>query len=213
MADLNASRPVPAARGLTVALALQAALAMTGAAPAAAAPAKTQAIDIVAQSLDSSLDTVVFHKVRVTQGTMSISADQGQGTGRNNKVDFDDSVWVFRGNVKITLDQGLLSAEEARITFYKQQLQKAVASGNPAVFEDRVQKTGKEAHGRAETIEYDAARNVVTLLTNAWLSDGQREISGDSLKYNLLARSIVAEGAEPNSQHVHIVVPPPPPRP
>lgn len=182
-------------------------------ATAAATPSKQLPIDLVAQSLDSTMDNVVFHKVKITQGTMSISADQGQGTRRNNSVDFDNSLWVFRGNVRITLQQGQLSADDAQITFYRQQLAKAVATGNPAVFEDRVEKTGKVAHGHADSIDYDGAKGIVTLVRNAWLSDGQSEIRGDSLKYNLLARSIVAEGAEPNSQHVHIVVPPPPPKP
>ena len=51
------------------------------------------------------------------------------------------------------------------------------------------------------------------LLKNAWLSDGQNEIRGESLKYNLLAQSIVAEAAEQNSQRVHIIITPPPAKP
>jgi lipopolysaccharide transport protein LptA len=179
----------------------------------AAVPAKQQAIVLDAQSADATSDNVVFRKVKITQGDMSISADQGQGTRKNDNVDFDDSVWVFRGNVKITLAQGQLTSEDAQITFYRQLLSRAVATGNPAVFEDHDQKTGKEAHGRAAVIDYDAAKGIVTLQKNAWLSDGQYDLSGDSLKYNVTARSIVAEGADANSQRVHIVVTPPPPKP
>ncbi|MGA2187296.1 MAG: lipopolysaccharide transport periplasmic protein LptA [Steroidobacteraceae bacterium] len=185
----------------------------------AAAPAKQQTIVLDAQSFDYTVDNMVFHKVKITQGDMSISADQGQGTRQGEgsrpsaNVDFDNSLWVFHGNVKITMDQGQVGSDEAQITFYRQQLSKAVATGNPAVFEDRVEKTGKLAHGHADTIDYDAGKGIVTLLNNAWLNDGQSEIRGDSVKYNLVARSIVAEGTEPDSQRVHIVITPPPSKP
>jgi len=72
--------------------------------------------------------------------------DQAQATG----LDFENSHWVFRGNVKITMvDQGQLTSDEAEITFVKKLLSKAIVNGNPAVFEQRLAKTGKLAHGRA----------------------------------------------------------------
>ena len=117
---------------------------------------------------------------------------------------------MFRGNVKITMDQGQLTADDAQINFTKKLLAKAVANGKPAEFEQRIAKTGKIAQGHADTIDYDAAKGIVRLLKNAWLSDGQNEIRGESLKYNVLAQSIVAEAAEQGSQRVHIIITPPP---
>jgi lipopolysaccharide export system protein LptA len=179
----------------------------------AAATRPQQSIVLDAQSLDGSFDNVVFRKVRITQGGMSIAADQGQGTSKSKNVDFDNSLWVFRGNVKINVDQGQLTSDEAQITFYKQQLTKAVANGNPAAFEERVMKSGKLAHGTADSIDYDAGKGIVSLLNNAYLSDGQIEVRGGTLKYNLLSQTIVAEPTDQGSQRVHIVVPPPPPKP
>jgi len=57
------------------------------------------------------------------------------------------------------------------------------------------------------------AKGVVRLSKNAWLSDGQNEIRGESLKYNVLAQNIVAEGSEQGSQRVHIIITPPNPKP
>src|SRR3981081_3415201 len=73
----------------------------------------------------------------------------------------------------------------------------------------RMAKTGKLAQGRADTIDYDVTKGVVHLSKNAWLSDGQNEIRGESLKYNVLAQSIVAEASEQGSQRVHIIITPP----
>ena len=170
-----------------------------------------QSISLDAQSseLDYKNNNLVFRKVRIAQGNMSVTADQAQATG----LDFENSRWVFRGNVKIAMDKGLLTSDEADVTFVKKLLSKAVANGNPAAFEQPIEKTGKLARGRADSIDYDVTKGVVHLSKNAWLSDGEREIQGESLKYNVLAQTIVAEAAEQGSQRVHIIITPPPPKP
>jgi lipopolysaccharide export system protein LptA len=180
----------------------------------AAAPAP-QAISLDAQSseLDLRTNNVLFRKVRIAQGSMSVSADQGQATKQATGLDFDNSLWVFRGNVKITMNDGLLSSDDAEINFAKKSLAKAVANGKPASFEQKVEKTGKIAHGHADSIDYDADKGMVRLSKNAYLSDGQTEIRGELLRYNVLAQSIVAEASEQNSQRVHIIITPPPGKP
>jgi lipopolysaccharide transport protein LptA len=173
-----------------------------------AAHVEQQAILIEAQSseMDFKNNNLIYRKVRITQGTMSVAADQAQGSG----LDFDNSHWVFRGNVKIAMQQGLLTSDEADITFTNKLLSKAVVNGKPAAFEQRLAKTGKLAQGHADSIDYDVIKGVVHFSKNAWLSDGQNEIRGESLKYNVLAESVVAEAAEQASQRVHIIITPPP---
>jgi lipopolysaccharide transport protein LptA len=182
---------------------------------AAAQPPVQQTIDLVAQSseLDLRNDNALFRKVRIAQGATTVTADLGSATKQATGLNFDNSLWVFRGNVRITMDDGELTSDDAEINFAKKALAKAVVNGKPAAFEQRVAKTGKVAHGRADTIDYDAHKGVVRLSKNAWLSDGQTEIRGESLKYDVLAQSIVAEGAEQGSQRVHIVITPPPSKP
>jgi lipopolysaccharide transport protein LptA len=177
------------------------------AAAAFAAKVEPQTILLEAQSFEMDLKTnnLIYRKVHISQGNMSVSADQAQGTGLN----FEDSHWVFRGNVKITMDQGLLTSDEAEITFDKKLLSKAIVNGKPAAFEQRIAKTGKLAKGHADSIDYDVTKGVVHLSKNAWLSDGEREILGESLKYNVLTQTIAAEASEQASQRVHIIITPP----
>jgi lipopolysaccharide transport protein LptA len=180
----------------------------------AATPAQQPiALDAQSSELDLRSNNVLFRKVHIAQGAMTVSADLGQATKQATGLDFDNSLWVFRGNVKITMDQGQLASDDAEINFARKSLSKAVVNGKPASFEERVAKTGKIAHGRADTIDYDASQGIVRLSKNAWLSDGSTEIRGESLKYNVLAQSIVAEGSEQGSQRVHIVITPPPSKP
>jgi lipopolysaccharide transport protein LptA len=174
---------------------------------AIAAHVAQQTILLDAQSIEMDFknNILLYRKVRIAEGNMVVIADQAQTTG----LDFDDSRWVFRGNVKITMDQGQLTSDEAEITFAKKLLSKAIVNGKPAAFEQRIAKTGKLAQGRADTIDYDVTKGVVHLSKNAWLSDGQSEIRGESLKYNVLAQNIVAEASEQGSQRVHIIITPP----
>jgi lipopolysaccharide transport protein LptA len=174
---------------------------------AIAAHVEHQTILLDAQSIEMDFknNNLIYRKVRISQGNMSVTADQAQTTG----LDFDDSHWVFRGNVKITMDQGQLTSDEAEITFVKKLLSTALVNGNPAAFEQHIAKTGKLAKGRAETIDYNVAKGVVHFSKNAWLSDGQNEIRGESLKYNVVAQNIVAEASEQGSQRVRVIITPP----
>jgi lipopolysaccharide transport protein LptA len=167
-----------------------------------------QSILLEAQSfdLDYKNNNMIYHKVRIAQGAMSVTADQAQASGLNFET---SSHWVFHGNVKIAMEGGQLTSDEADVTFANKLLAKAVANGNPATFEQRIVKTGKVAHGRAETIDYDVTKNMVHLSKNAWVSDGDREIQGESLTYNVLTQTIRAESAEQGSQRVHIIITPP----
>jgi lipopolysaccharide transport protein LptA len=188
---------------------------MSPAVPAGGAAARvTQPpilLDAQSTEVDLRSNTAVFNKVRISQGNMMISADQGHAT-QTTALDFDNNLWVFRGNVKITMDQGLLTADEAQITFVNKVLTRAVANGKPAEFQQVVAKTGKLAKGRAELVDYDVSSGVVRLSKDAYLSDGQNEIRGESLKYNVRAQSVAAEAAEQGSQRVHIIITPPPPK-
>jgi len=174
---------------------------------AIAAHVEQQSISLDAQSseLDYKNNNLLFHKVRIAQGGMAIVAEQAQATG----LDFANSRWVFRGNVKITMQQGQLTSDEAEVTFVKQVISKALVNGKPAVFEQHIAKTARLAQGHADVIDYDVANGVVHLSKNAWVSDGQHEIDGESLKYNVLTQKIVADSSEQGSQRVHIIITPP----
>src|ERR1700722_7596772 len=129
-------------------LAALALLAPSAQATAAALVDAQQAILLDAQSTEVDLRTnsAVFHKVRISQGNMSITADQGQATKHTSGLDFDNSVWVFGGNGKITMDQGHLTSDDAQITFAKKPIANAVANGRAAELEEPLVKTGKNRH-------------------------------------------------------------------
>jgi lipopolysaccharide export system protein LptA len=167
-------------------------------------------IDFTAQSSEIDYKNSFTSFKKITQGNLSISADQGQvkGTG----VNFQESHWVFRGTVKITVPQGMLNSDEAQVFFNNNQLARATANGKPATFQQKVEKADKIVNGHSDSIDYDAGQGIVHLTTDAYLSDGQNEIRGQSLKYNVIAQSLIADAPEQQGQRVHIIITPPPPK-
>ena len=186
-------------------------------AQAYAAPARERQADILLEAQSTTIDlktnTAVFSKIRISRGAMSITADQGQANEQRSKdLYFENNVWNFRGNVKIAVEQGQLFSDDAQITFVNNALSKAIANGKPASFEQTVTKIGKPAKGHAETIDYDANKHLVRFLKDAYLTNGDHEMTGQALKYDVLGQKVIAEEAEQNSQRVHIVITPPPPK-
>jgi len=195
-------------------LCLSLALAWASYALAASPKASQGPIDVTAQyeEVDGKNKTVFLRKVRIAQGNMTLTADQGQVNGTGVENAFDDSVWVFKGAVKVTMDQGVLNSDEGRVTFSNKLLSYAVVTGKPATFQQRIPKTDKDAHGHADKIEYDVAKGVIRLTQDAFLDNGQYEVHGESLKYDVAKQVSSAEASEQGSQRVHIIITPPPPK-
>jgi lipopolysaccharide transport protein LptA len=181
---------------------------------AAGAPPKAaqEPIDVQAQyeEVDGKNKSIFLRKVRIAQGNMTLTADQGQVNGTGVENAFDNSVWVFRGSVKVTMDQGVLNSDEARVTFANKVLSNAVVTGKPASFQQKIAKSDKIAHGHADTIDYDVTKGIIRLTKDAYLDNGQYEVHGESLKYDVAKQVSSAEGPEQGSQRVHIIITPPP---
>ena len=65
---------------------------------------KDQPIDLVAASsdFDYKKNALLFKQVKITQGPLKVEADEASATGLN----FEDSDWTLKGNVKITVPDG-----------------------------------------------------------------------------------------------------------
>ncbi|HEY0799978.1 MAG TPA: LptA/OstA family protein [Steroidobacteraceae bacterium] len=194
------------------------ALMLPGTLAGAAAAKKPAQLPIVLDAQSGELDlhtgNEIFHKVRISQGDMVITADQAQASQPGTKLNFDNSLLTFRASVKITTDKGLLTADEAQLTFVNNVLIKAVATGKPAAFEQRLLKNGRQAKGNADTIEYDVPKGIVRFTMNAFLSlsDPAYEIHAQSLKYDSINQKVIAEESEQGSQRIHSIFTPPPPK-
>jgi lipopolysaccharide transport protein LptA len=143
-----------------------------------------------------------FVKVRITQGPMSIEADEASATGLN----FENSEWTFTGNVRMQVPDGNLAASDAVVAFRDREIASAVIRGKPAEFEQKLKDSKQTARGRADVIDYDVKAGTVKLTGAAWLSDGDNTIQGDTLVYNVARQSVAANpgGTTPGGVHITI---------
>ena len=131
-------------------------------------------------------NNAVLRDVEITQCGMRITAGEARINGGLN---FDNSQWDISGDVRITVEGGSLTSDKAVVTFRNKLLSAATITGSPAQFEQK-RDDGTLARGRANTIDYDTASGLVSFSTNAWLSYGRNEITGQQLVYNIRAQGM-----------------------
>jgi lipopolysaccharide transport protein LptA len=159
-------------------------------------------INIDADSSDFNYTTnkLSFTGLRVTQGNMSIEADYAE----TDKLDFDDGLWVFNGNVRIEAELAVLTCDNARLTFKHHQLYNADMDGKPARFEQTDPETGKVNQGEAGLMTYNLKEGTVTLSENAVFKDGANRMSGSSITYDVVSRRIRADAGEDGAVRIMI---------
>ena len=184
--------------------------------PAVVAPAAAQlpletgqqpiTVDAASSQVDYRSNTVVFSQVVISQGATRVQADHAHATGLN----FANSRWTFDGRVRIDAEQrGSLRSDEAVVEFRDNRIARATITGKPAEFEQKRADSAQPARGHADEIVYDVRDGTVRLTNDAWLTDGQNEISGPLLVYSIRAARVQADAA-PGGERVHIKITPTP---
>ena len=159
-------------------------------------------ISIDADSSDFNYTTnrLSFTGLRITQGNMSISADYAE----TDKIDFNDGLWVFNGNVRVEAALSVLTCDSARLNFIAHELEHAELTGAPARFEQTDPETGKVNRGEGKLMIYDLKAGTVTLSNEAVFSDGTNRMSSSSITYDLVSRRIRADSGDSGSVRIMI---------
>jgi lipopolysaccharide transport protein LptA len=182
---------------------------LLGVAEAARAPCANQEIVVVGKplELDYRQSNAVMHDVVITQCDVRIQAAEARFAGG---LDFDNSRWTISGDVRITAEGGSLSSDKAVLSFHDKKIAAAVITGAPAQFEQQ-RDDGSTARGHANTIDYETTTGTVSFNTNAWISYGRTEISGQQFAYNMRTQSFQKQsklGAASGDGRVRIVIQP-----
>jgi len=181
-----------------------------GAADAAAPPApqpvqQTINLDAASTEVDGRTNTLVFTDVVISQGATRVQAEHARATGLN----FANSRWTFDGKVRIDAElHGNLRSDQATIEFRDNHIARATVTGKPAEFEQKRTDSEQLARGHAGEIVYDLSDGTVRLADDAWLTDGQNEISGPLLVYNIREQRVQAAASPGTDQRVHITITP-----
>lgn len=160
-------------------------------------------LDADSSEFDRKNDRLKFRGLRITQGALGIQADEAEA----NRLDFDDSLWVFKGNVVIDSENTRAYGDDAELVFREHRLRSATLRGAPARFEQERIEEDEITQGRAKLMEYDMDSGIIRMADDAWLSDGANEVSGARITYDLTREYILADADESGQVRMKIIPP------
>ena len=147
-------------------------------------------VDAESTDYDGRTSMTMFKGLRLTQGNIGIVADLAQ----TNRMDFDDSVWQFSGNVAFDIEEGHVTCDSADLRFSEFQLEVATITGSPATFEFRRLDTDQTTYAEANRLYYDVVAGTIEFSGGATITEGGNVISSETLVYNFREQRISASG-------------------
>jgi lipopolysaccharide export system protein LptA len=151
---------------------------------------------------DGKSSMMMFQGLRLSQGTTNIEADEG----RASKIDFEDSVWHFDGNVVIDVEAGHIESDSAELRFADTQLRLAIIEGSPAKFELKRPESDEITYAQAGRLKYDLDAGTVEFSDEAVITEGGNQISSSFLMYNIVEQRINAQSSGEGDEKVKITV-------
>ncbi len=161
-------------------------------------------LDADSTDYDGKSSMLMFRGLRLTQGSIGIEADEG----RASKLDFEDSIWHFKGNVIIDTENGHIESQTADLKFAGHQLRLATITGSPASFEMKRPGSDKITYAEAGRLEYDFDAGIVEFSEQATITEGGNQISSNYLVYNIKDQRINAQSSGEGDEKVRITYTP-----
>lgn len=123
-----------------------------------------------------------------------------------DKVEFDRATGssVYSGNVSLTQGRLSLVANSLEVFTANKRLSRIKARGRPATFSSRLED-GRPVIGEASVVEFDARGEVLTLIGEGKLLQGENSIENDRIVYNLKTDNLRA-GGEGSSGRVEVIL-------
>ena len=109
-------------------------------------------------------------------------------------LDFATGKRIYRGNVSIKQGTIRIIADEVELFYQGEQLEKAIAHGNPAVFRQRPENKPQDVIGQGKTIILDEIANEVTFKDQATIRQGRDTISGETIVYDMARDKMKVRG-------------------
>ena len=161
-------------------------------------------IDAESTSFDGKTSMIIFRGLRLSQGGVSIEADEG----RASNTEGEDGFWKFSGNVIINVDSGRIECEAADLRFAEYQLKQATVTGAPATFELKRSGTDDTTYAEAGRLSYNVAAGIIEFSDDATINKSGNQISSNFLVYNIREQRIDADSSGDEDGRVRITYTP-----
>lgn len=161
-------------------------------------------LDADSTDFDGKTSMLRFQGLRLSQGNIGIEADEGLAS----KLDFEDSVWKFTGNVVIDIENGHIECDSADLQFVEHQLKLAIIEGAPATFELTRPGNEEPTYAEAGKLKYNLEASTIEFSENATITESGNQIASNYLLYNINERRIKADSAGTEEDRVRITYTP-----
>ena len=161
-------------------------------------------LDADSTAYDGNSSMLFFEGLRLTQGSIGVEADEG----RASKLDFQDSIWRFEGNVVIDVENGHIECDAADLRFANHELRFATITGSPATFEVRRPGSDETTYAEAGLLEYNLETGVIEFSRDAVFTEGGNQIASSFIAYNISERRINAQSSGEGDDKVKITFTP-----
>lgn len=155
-------------------------------------------------TIDGKNSMIIFKGLRLTQGTVSIQADEGRAT----RMELEDSSWKFSGNVVIDIGAGHIECDNAELMFDDFRLRQAIVTGAPARYDLHRPGTDEITHAEAGRLNYDVDAGIIEFSEEATIVEGGNQISSNMLVYNIVEQRIKADSTGEEDDRVRITYTP-----
>ena len=114
----------------------------------------------------------------------------------NLEIDQRAQRGIYRGSVRV--DQGTLrvTADEMIVEYRDQKVVRITATGSPAHYQQQLEKNNAQVKADALIIVYHTLEERLDLRGNAFLTQEGNEISGDYIRYDIVAGKVDAQAAQ-----------------
>lgn len=137
------------------------------------------------------------------QQPIYIESDRAERDGQQGIMIYEGDVRLSQGSLKIRAERLVVHTNADR------QVQRVLAEGTPAHFEQQPEADDQPIAAQANTIRYEVDREQLELLTNAWIEQGSATMSGNRIDYDLASEILKAEGDTDTEQpRIQMVLPP-----
>ncbi len=111
------------------------------------------------------------------------------------ELDLKTGVRTYRGDVLYRQGSIRLECDEL-VTYFNDEgeLDKAFCTGDPGRFKQRPEDSEEDMIGKAREITLDQIKELVTLKSNAQVEQGNQQMSGRLLTYNLATEKVIVKG-------------------
>lgn len=132
-----------------------------------------------------------------------VRADDGEFDQKNNQATYRGNVQVDQGTMRVTAERMIIERKNkkvTRITFFGD-------DSSPARYKQQLNLEEGEVNAHADTITYYTQRELLDLEGRAFLTQEGNEITGNTIKYDIVAGKVNA-ASKPNSGPIKMVIMP-----